>query len=174
MSTGEIIISSVLTSFSASLLFFLMMALFRPRMKLSTQIASHWQQQLKQTVFQVKLYNRSWIPAIDIKVEAILVDRQHHNHGILLHTTELKFVRCEISKLNGFRSGDKEAKYAWRMTVLDDLSAMWTSPTQYLELTVKARHPWSGFPRWFINKYYLDTNPIVPGRFKTGKSMDIV
>lgn len=170
--TVDLLISSVITSVLSSLIIFTLLLLFRPRIRISRQIAKHIHGQRGTTVYTFKIHNRSIIKLIDLRVEAMLVTNQPYNGSCILKVQELNFTRSNFIRLYGFSPFDNEAKYACRLSVVDDLGQLWTNHSQHIEFIVSARHPWSGLNRWFIRKYYLP-DAIVEGEFETKRSMAI-
>lgn len=167
------IVTGVVGSFIASALFLLSLALLKPKLRVSDQLAKHVNEN-GNLVYTVKIINLSRTRAVDVEVEGIHVTKKPHNHGALLKATELNFVRARLFKLWGHRKDDKDAKYAWRVSITDDLSALWGSDHhKSIQVLVKARHPWSGFTTWVIKTYYNDKVTIKEGEFEVGNSMEI-
>ena len=173
MEWSESLFIGIVGSFVASGLFLLTLACLKPRLKVSEHLAKHTNENGTE-VYTLKVINRSWTRAVDVEVEGIHIIKKPHNHGALLTATDVAFVRPRLFKLHGFRNGDKDAKYAWRISIVDDLQALWGKDHhKSVQILVKARHPWSGFTTWVIKTYYNEKGTIQVGEFEVGNSMVI-
>ncbi|MBP6389301.1 MAG: hypothetical protein KA175_00570 [Flavobacteriales bacterium] len=170
--TSEVIVVSIVTSVIASAIFFVIMYFLRPTMRVSDQIAEHINEEGRK-VYSIKVYNSNLVRAVSVEVEGLIIRRIPKDTDILLKATNLSFTRDRMFKLTGWWPWDKESKYAWRLSIIDDVRTLWSDGQQYIEIVVTARHPWSGSTRWFIKRFYNGDDTLITGEFDGGTSMVI-
>ncbi len=168
------LLTTVLTGFISAIFIFIALRIFRPRIAVSNQLAKHIHRSRGTKVFSVKIRNRSILPLINLEVEANLITATKHNGGCLMDVKPLVFNMSAFHRLQGWRPWDSDGKYALRMSILDDLDELWESNSQHIEVTISARHPWSGLTRWFSIVYHRTDDVIVEGEFETQRSMRIL
>ena len=172
------ILISILTSLVSSFIFlFLVLLILRPRISISPVICKgRLNQEDKNEYFFIKIVNHSLFSAFDVKCELIKVDTYNAENG-KVHTRNLpiNLVTGNIQHIPSFRPDfiRKGAPYAIRIRSEENLNSILNNDYKSIVIKVFLRHGLSGLAK-VVTKEYTDISQIVNGRFKFGKSFEVI
>ncbi|WP_156786032.1 hypothetical protein [Archaeoglobus veneficus] len=167
------IIIGVISSVIASLLFLLFLTRVRPEIEISNQIAKGKSLTTGDTIYRIKVINKTRRPIINIKAQLHLVTPITVPGGILLKSKEIPLRRSEIMYLEKFDPNDENAEYAFRFVTYENIEEIWKDDKRsFLRFRICATDSISGFTKVFIKEYHTKSL-IREGEFEFGNSMEI-
>jgi len=162
----------VLGSLVASMIFLLIVRSFRPRLEISPQIAEWGPQENRSQV--IKIINKGPRSVVDLRFELLLVTLKSVPDGILRSTKSVKLKKPEAFILYKFSTNDRDAKFARRINIDEDLNEIWNADDQqFLLFRVYAHDEVSGFAQLFEVEYRTKRNSLVEGQFHSGNTFSI-
>ncbi|MCF2489371.1 hypothetical protein [Dyadobacter sp. CY347] len=167
------IVSGFLTSF---IFLFALLFLFRPRIKIGPQIATHlksYGEATPNTWYCFKIVNGSLFRAFDLKVEVVQKIPMTGPEGKQNHRTILlRLHKDQYNYVAPFRFGEKSEYALWFMTT-DDIAKILNENEHYsVEIRVIAKHELTGLGSVFVRNY--SKHDIKNGTFKSGNTFEIV
>lgn len=172
MSTEQIVLS-IVTSIAASFIFlFIVLLLFKPKIKISPFICKgKFYSDDQDDYYFIKIVNVSLFSAYDVKFELLQVDKYPVSNGHMnSRLTELTLVSNSLTNLKGYRPSwiRKNAPYALRIRTKDKLSDILTNDYKSVIIKVSLRHGLTGLVK-VHSKEYSDISLIKKGKFEYGK-----
>jgi hypothetical protein len=170
------IITGVISSLLASLIFLLFLFCLKPKLKISSKIARYITPEGKK-VFLIKVINCSFFKLIDVNVELFIQNpiNTHGGKNLRLHKLVLKRDKIwYIEKRNTLFSKSEYATYAIIFNCLDDIDKEWQADGSTLHFKVICKHGLSGFQKVNTRHYYDKSTEIKDGKFIHGRSMEII
>lgn len=171
-------LASIIASFITSFIFlFALLFLFRPRVKISSQIATHEKGYSNSEVekwFCIKMVNLSFFRAFDLRVELcqklpVTAPEGKQNHrtvNLILKKDQYHYVPKRAI------FGERTDYAIWFMTT-DDLTDLLNKNEHCtVELRVICKHELTGLGRVFVKSF--SKHDIKKGTFKSGNTFDIV
>lgn len=143
---------SVGTGFLGSLLVVLFLYTLRPRIEISKEIS----EQIGESgpSYGFKMINKTPYPIFDVQVIIELITPKSVPGGQIVSTRRLDLPKDKFIIVQKFNKPDPEAKYAFRVRTTEKLREIWTAESQYLRVSVLARHAMSGFYGVFQQSYF--------------------
>jgi hypothetical protein len=164
----------VISSLVASGVFLLAISKLRPKLFVSPKI-SKTKDDKGNTVYFVKVINRTRYPVIGVNVRMYLATPQNVSGGTAYKHRAIELRMPNVMELSPFDRKDKDAKYAVRFTVAEDLDALWSQDeTARVRFQIYATHSLTGFGKAVDQFYYQKRTDLVDGEFKFGNSLEIV
>lgn len=163
--------SNVLTGFLASFLVILFLYSLRPRIEISKEISEQDYESGAPT-YGFKMINKTRYPIFDVQVTLEIVTPKNVPGGQILSTERLTLIKDKFIYVKKFNKSDRDAHYAFRVRTTDKLRDIWKTQSQYLRISVLARHEMSGFYRVFQQSYFTKDD-IIKGSHKYGINLDI-
>lgn len=162
----------VIGSLVASIIFLLIVRSFRPRLEISPQIAEWGPNGSRSQV--IKIVNKGSRSIVDLRFELLLVTLKSVPDGILRSTKTVKLKKPEAFILYNFSKSDKDAKYARRISIYEDLNEIWNADDQqFLLFRVYAHDEVSGLAKLFEMEYRTKRNSLLAGQFHSGNTFSI-
>jgi len=166
------ILIGVLGSVIASCIFLLAVRALRPRLEISPTI-SKWKGE-NDIKYVIKIINRGRRKIVDLRFELLLVTKKVVPGGELSTTRALDLKKDRAFILPEFEKKSDRALFARRITILDDIDALWDKDTsQYLIFRAYAHDEVSGLARLFQSEYRTKRNTLIDGEFHFGDSFEI-
>jgi hypothetical protein len=171
-------LASIIASFVTSFIFlFALLFLFRPRVKISSKIATHvkgyWNLN-EEKWFCIKMVNCSLFRAFDLRVELcqkipVTGPEGKQNH----RTVNLKLMKDQYHYVPKYAILGSRTDYAvWFMTVEDIEELLNKNEHCTIELRVICKHELTGLGRVFVRNF--SKHDILQGTFKSGNTFEIV
>lgn len=168
----EEIALSVLSSLVAASLFLLFLSKLRPVFEISKEIA--YMDGSSRNKFSIKILNKGARNAINIKAEVDLMTSKIVPDGTILSHKSINLKKANRMILSKFDKKDIDATYAYRITIIDDLDALWTDESnQFIRVKIFAQDEMSNFGRVFIQEFRTKRNSLKHGQFRFGNSTEI-
>ena len=166
------VLSGFITSFS---FLFTLLFLFRPRIKIARQIATHIKSYggRSNKWYCFKIINRSLFRAFDLRVEVtqkIPITGSEGKTNQL--TVPLQLVKDQYNYVASFRIGEKSEYALWFLTTDDILTILNENEHHIVELRVICKHELTGLGSVFVRTY--SKHDIKEGTFKSGNTFEIV
>ena len=179
------IVTGIIGSLIAGVLFLCYLFTIRPRIDIATQIAKQevGDGNADRLTFRIKIGNRTRKLVTDIRAELDLVEEKTVSSalpGKINNLTRISLTRSEILHLAPFVSDDRNTDYEFRFTTYEDIEAMLHDKLRkhdeiitdiYLRFTIYAKHSFSGFVSVDFRKYRKDE--IIRGYYVSGESNEI-
>lgn len=166
------VLTGVLSSLVASLIFLMLLFALRPRISISECIARTNHDGRK--VYVVKIVNRTWWRLYDIHAEFAHLKFENVTGGQNVYSKPLTMLKSHIWSMNSLFKlrPDPNAEFAILFVCLDDVDALWTDGSLF-EFRVMAKHSFSGFSKIHKRRYYKAATSVRSGSFKFGNSLEI-
>lgn len=162
----------VIGSLTASVIFLLLARSFRPRIEISRKIAEWGSDDNRSHV--IKILNHSKRSVVDLRFELLLITLKSVPDGVLRSTRPISLSKPEAFILHGFSKADKDARFARRIVVNEDLNDVWTNDEQqFLVFRVYGHDEVSGLAKLFEVEYRTIRNSMVSGQFHSGNTLEI-
>jgi hypothetical protein len=167
------ILIGVLSSLVASGLFLLCLSKLRPNVEIASEISKIVEPGAK-PMYCVKVINRARYPLVNVTVRMWVASPRNVVGGQIFHLDSVKMRTPEIMEIRGFDRKDKEARYAMRFIILDDLDKLWADDeTTRVRIQIYAIHAPTGFGGSFEQEYHRKRNALVEGDYEYGDSFKI-
>lgn len=167
------IIIGILSSFLASIIFLLFLTRVRPNIVISDKIAKSISSKTNNTVYIIKVVNKTGRSIIDIKAELHLINLVIMPGGILKNTQKITLKNSELMEIAKIDLKDKEADLGdYRFITYEDIEEIWDN-NKFLRFKISAKDSLSGFSRVFTKNYHVKRNSIKEGKFEVGNSLEI-
>lgn len=167
------IVIGILASLMSSLVYLAVMWQLRPKIGISSYV-SHSLRDGGEHLYQMKFINRSYRSAVDIRIRLKRTRTSVVPDGIIFSSKQLHLSTDDVFELPGYHRKDKEAHYARRVSIWEDLDVVWADDTkQYLVLQIIAKDSLSGFSRVFTQRFHTKRRSIKEGSHVFGKSLDV-
>ena len=163
------------TGIISSLMFLFFLTKVRPKLELSKEIAY-------ETIdiegnptpcYVFKLINKTWRSKIyDVEAQLFLLRYDVTEGGQNIFFRALPLLKERVWSLNCINKNDQYAEFAYQFLCLGNLDEIWNENNN-IEITVRARHAFSGFTKTVKQRYYRKGSSIKVGAFKFGNNMDI-
>lgn len=178
MNSTETIFFNIFCSLISSLIFlFLVLIFFKPKLKISPFICKSILEFENDEVHVIKLVNKSWFSAYDIKVELHLLHKYPTPPSGMMNKryTPLNLKLNNISHIPAYRPFilRKEADHAIRIRTGENLSALLEEPNNLIELKVSLRHGLTGLSKVYKQEY-ADVCEVRKGKFSYGTKFDVI
>jgi hypothetical protein len=171
------VLTGVLSSFVASLVFIWFINRIRPIFRISNYIARNVSGDGLVT-YRVKFINKTRYRAHDIRVSLFRVTPNRavgdHRENDLHSFIKVPLSKEHIEFLAPFNrsKSDRDAFYAARVRVMEDMKSEWRERNTYYRLEVSGHHSISG-TRWCVIKEFANANSIVDGEFYHGADLRV-
>jgi hypothetical protein len=177
-STIVAILTGVASSFAASLVFIFFISRIRPKFVISKSISKQSDEN-GNFVFKIKFINKTRYRVNDVNISLFRV-RQKIASGLDVpnlgyhHTLErIELRRCNIAYLEKYDLNDRNAYYAVRVTILENIEVDWIPGSSYYRLEVSGIHSLSGI-KWCATRVYGDPSKCVKtGVFSFGSDLEV-
>lgn len=164
----------VLSSILAAGLFLYILSRLKPKISISDVISKNKTKE-NDTEYKIKIINHGKRDAINLKMEVSLMINKNVFGGVVYNSQQLTLKKSEWFILPSYKANDKEARYALRITILEDLEKIWSDDsTQYLRIKVFAQDEMSNFGKVFEKEYRTIRNSIKEGSFAFGDTMKVL
>lgn len=172
---GLSIVTGVLASLAASLIFWFGVQRVKPRLAISTEIARTPRDGVQDECrFRFKILNLSRRAAVDLQIRAYIDTPRKVPGGEIRVMKPLRVHSTPGSVLPGRKKGDAQARHARRIRFDVDLDEIWTDEQHdSLIVRVYARDGSSGYVSEYEQTYPL-RRCIKDGSFEFGDSMKVV
>jgi len=177
------LITGTIAGLVASVVFFTLLTVLRPRLEISPCIAkTETGDETPTHRYRIKIVNKSFRSCVDVEVAAFTVRtrtvpaQKQGTHGQVSVMAQVDLKRSPRSVIPGYRPRSSRAPYAHRIRFDEEtVNVLHPNSDQQYELLVRvtARDGITGFPRMFEQRYALH-NQIKDGTFIFGKSLDVV
>ena len=166
------LVTGLVSSICASIVFVFLMYTLRPKLKLSSKIAKTSFE--GKTVYAFKVANMGTRDAYSINAELFIIQPHPVEGGIGYNIIELPLVRRKLFHIRPLaKIGDKFGG-VFEFITIEDLDAEWRKfENSYLLFRVYAQDSISMFSRVFTAEFDAPEAAIVAGRFAKGASMKI-
>lgn len=169
------IILAVFVGLITSGIFLIILSLFKPKIDISPKIARGLSTKTDETIYRIKVINRTRAPLTDIKAQLHIYKNYQTATGEIWKSNAIKLKRSDPISINTYHRKDKDSTYAYRFLTYDNLDEKWIDDSsQFLRFRIFARHSLSGFGGFFIKDYRLKRNSIMEGDFSKGDTFEIV
>lgn len=163
--------AGVVASLLASVALFLRLYKLRPNIKISPEIARTPMRD--ETAFRIKLVNKSRFAAVDLGIAVYRKKTRNVTGGQVFGTKQLSTRHASVPVLAAFDRRDKDAQYALRIRIIDDVDKEWADDeVEFLQIRVVARHGLSGAFGEF-HKEYMKRTAIKDGNSHFGDDFNI-
>ena len=172
----ELVIAPLLTGLLASFFFLILASRFKPKFKISKQIAKMPPSAFSPcspgpcTGYAIKVLNISRASAIEIEGRISLVSQSHVKGGFIGASADFALWKSELFELPG--KGEDAEDSAFRFVTHDDIEVNWDDD-HYVVFTLYAKHALTGFGKVFRQVYDFRTDSVKRGVFDRGESMEI-
>ncbi|MCR4321932.1 MAG: hypothetical protein NUV74_16555 [Candidatus Brocadiaceae bacterium] len=169
------IVLALLFGVVTSAIFFLILSRFRPKIDISPKIAHGLSTKTGETIYRIKVINRTRSPLTDIKAQLHIYKNYQTGTGEIWKSDEIALKRSDPISIDRYDKNDADANYAFRFLTYNDLNITWNDDSvQFLRFRIFARHSVSGFGGFFLRDYRLKRNSIIDGDFSKGDTFEIV
>jgi len=168
------IVIGILSSLAASLVWLIAFSYIRPKIEISTKIVKtvNW---AGKTVYKIKVINRSKRAIMNIQTKLLLLTPKVVPNGFITTTDNVEIRPHELFALSKFDKNDKEALYAQRFTIYENLDEIWEDDRiSYLRFSIYATDSLSGLGKVHQQIFRLKRNSIVNGDFDVGDTFEIL
>lgn len=169
----DAVLIGIITSIFGSGSFLLILWLFKPRLKLSPNIA-HFEHRVEGEIWALKIINPSkFFSLFDVSISLYSISDYNVYGGKNGHLSKIELKKDKIEFIPTLKSKekDKDAKFARLLFTSCDLKGVLEKEESIL-LHVKACHELSGFSKVFQREYF-SKSIIQEGKFSHGDSFDI-
>lgn len=161
----------VVTSF----IFLGILSRFRPKIEISPTIARGVSPRGGETVYRIKVINRTRDSITDIRAQLHLFRPFQTATGQIWKSKSIELKRSDPISIGKFDKKDEDAEYAFRFLTYDNLEETWSDDTsQFLRFRIFARHSTSGFGGLFHKDFRLKRESIKEGEFSLGDTFEIL
>lgn len=181
----ESVVVGVASSFVASAFFFGVLFLMRPKIVIAPKIAfdpnarpsvGPPNRESPEQVFKLKFFNNARRPAIDVKVQLILVNPYNDEMGNQQHRhTRLSLVSEDVVVLpkRSRTKSDPACRFARKVRIKENLHDLWREDGHcHLLVRLYAKDGWTGTGKVFEERIYSKA-AIVVGDFEAGTGVDV-
>ncbi|HEX8356664.1 MAG TPA: hypothetical protein VF610_04600 [Segetibacter sp.] len=127
--------------------------------------------------YRIKIVNRSWFSAIDVKIEMNVLERRPTPPTGMMNElySPLTVKYSHLFYLPAYRPRwwRKEARHALRVKPLDDLQEILSSGNKTVQIKVSCKHGLGGLTKVFMQEY-SDLSQIKDGRYTYGTKFDVL
>ena len=157
---------SVLSGLVASVVFFLVLLIIRPKILISPKIAVA--EEHGEIIYRVKVVNITKADLIDVKysLHFCVPDGE-----CLVGVVEKEPARPKLKTIHSYSRRSNNDEYAVRISYILDRLKLEINTKSYLEFRIEGKHMLSGTIGYAKKRYYIDD--IEEGIFETGKSLRI-
>lgn len=166
------ILTGIVSSLAASLLFLAFLFNLRPDVKISSEIARSTMDGKK--CYIIKVINRTWGRIYDLHAQLVHITLENVNGGQNVVAKKLTLLKDHIWSANRIKNlkNDPNAEFAVLFVCIDDLDEIWVNNTM-IEFRIMSKHGFSGFSRIHKKRYFLLKSTIKDGSFTFGNSFRI-
>lgn len=162
---------NIFSSITASVVVIFFLYSLRPRIEISKEI-SEQENDSGIPTYRFKIINKTRYPIFDVQVILELVTTKCVPGGQIISTKRLDLIKDKFIIVKKFDISDSAADYAFRVRTTEKLRDIWETQSQYLRISVLARHEMSGFYGVFQQNYYTKSD-IIKGTHRYGISLDV-
>ena len=164
----------IASSLAASAAFLIILSTWRPKLDISSVISKD-KDPWGNVRYVFKVVNLTRRPVTNVKLRMTILTPESVQGGWVYRLEDLKLKVPQMMEIARFDRDDKDANYAVRFTILEDLDRIWTQEgASKLRLEVYATHSLTGFGKSFVKEYDQRSTALKEGGFKFGKSLEIV
>jgi hypothetical protein len=146
------ILINVASGFVASLGVVVFLYQLRPKLQISSEIS---ESKLDGSpVFGFKIINRTPYKIFDVEAIVEIVSPKSVPGGQIYSSRRVELINERFFAVDKYSKKDSDANYAFRVRTTTDLKNLWTSESQYVRITIVARHALSGFYGVFQQRYF--------------------
>ena len=169
------IVLAVFLGLITSGIFLLILLCFKPNIDISPRIARGISTKTGETVYRIKIINRTRSPLIDIKAQLHIYKNYQTATGEIWKSNAIDLKRSDPIIIGKYDKKDEQSNYAYRFLTYENIYEKWgDDSSQFLRFRIFARHSVSGFGRVFFKDYRLKRNSIMEGDFSKGDTFEIV
>ncbi len=172
----ELVASALIGIFAgiiSSLISHVLLRFSKPRIKIAKQITKSKKGSGYEYRFKIVNLSRSY--AKNVRIQFEMVTDVIGTGGTISKVIPISLVRDNIDFIDEYRRKDKNANYAVRFAIKDDLEDIWVDDEHsYLRLKFYCENESSGCGKVFVQKYEIKSNSIKEGAYEFGKSCEIV
>lgn len=167
------ILIGIFAGIISSLISHVLLRFSKPRIKIAKQIAKSKKGSGYEYRFKIVNLSRSY--AKNVRIQFEMVTDVIGKGGTISRVIPISLVRDNIDFIDEYRKKDKNANYAVRFAIKDDLEDIWVDDEySYLRLKFYCENESSGCGKVFVQKYEIKSNSIKEGAYEFGKSCEIV
>ena len=154
-------------------MFHSILKLTKPKIIISDQIAKRIGDDGK-AIYHIKVVNLRKKFVVNVMPYLDLAHSENGPGGTILRLKALNVDARKIPFIDPYDHRDTDSKYAVRFEIHENLDEVWQNDTtQFLRLLIFCVDEFSGSGKFFEKKYY-QRSCIVSGKFKTGKSVEVI
>lgn len=172
------LIIAILTGVIAALVFFLILRIFKPRIKICDKIAKTQKKDKDNKIYYAyvfKFINKSWSNIENVSIDVFLMEDYFNGSAKNYRTRKLNIAQNEYKFLNGKRNKNKEIhNNCVQMTIKEPLEELWNGEKEWLHIQIDSTHAGSGRRKVYVQTYKDPKNKIVYGRFDSGENFKII
>ena len=165
----ESVLIGILSGFIASIVFFAVMLIIKPRANVSSQICKRISKDSNKSVYQIKIVNLTRATLSNLRY---CLQYNIDNGDGTSNVTEIKPSKSCLFYIDKYRRRDKDAKYAVRISFNIDESEHELKDRAYYIFTLYAQHGLSNTAT--CKREIYKSGSIIEGIFETGKSIKIL
>lgn len=141
----------------------------KPNLKISDKIAVN-----NDNEYNIKIINKSKFYVTNILIKLQLITISNGNGGSILNAYDLKFPSNKLYVINPYKKEDKDASYAIRFGISNDLEEIWKEDEHtYLKLIIYCSNEHNNASKLYEQIYHKKSQCIKNGNFKFGDSLEI-
>ena len=168
----RVLLSGITGGLIASMIFFTVIRMHRPKLTISPYIAKTGKANRKRYV--VKILNKGKRSIVNLKFELLLVTKKTAPSGMVNKTKALKLEKDSAFILYPNSKIKQNGSYARRIYTKEDLDRLWSDDSfSFLIFRVYGCDKLSGFTKIFEQKFYKRNISIKSGEFHSGDSFEI-
>lgn len=166
------VVTGIIAGVVSSATFHVILKRTVPKIKISDKIEKRIVN--GQAKYHIKIVNLRRRFVVNVAPYLDLAHSENGPDGTILRLKKLDIHSEDVPYIDPYKRQDTECKYAVRVELTEQLESIWTDDqTQFLQVQIYCADEFSGSGKLFSQKYFSH-NCIVEGKFKTGKSLDIV
>ena len=166
------IIIGIISGIVSTALFHCLLKFTKPNIIISDCIEKRIVDQ--KPVYHIKVVNLRKRNAVGIKLYLYLVHAENGHDGTILRYEQMEIHDGGIPYIDPYDKKDSTSKYAIRLELPNQLLDIWKDDRiQYLRFGIYCVDEFTGSEKFFSQEYRQHSK-IIEGKFKTGKSLEIV
>lgn len=169
---------AILTGLLSAGAFFLVLRVFKPRIKICDKITKMpivLEDGTDSFKYQFKFYNATASNIENVSIDLFLMEDFFHGSAKDYNIKELKVAQPSFKFLTGTSDKDKEIhNNCVKVTIKEDLETLWNGKREWLHLQIDATHSKSGRRKVYIKTFKDPAVSIVNGSFDAGENFNII
>ena len=168
----------VVSGIIASGLFFLVLRIFKPRIRIAKEIVKQIINKENGEIeihYWFKFINMTKADIENISIDLFLMEDYFNGSAKNYETKRLKIARSEIKFLVGLNKRSKDTfNNCVQMKILEPLEEKWNGKKEWMQLHIDSKHSQSGRRKVQVMKFQDPERTIVVGKFDSGENFKIL